>query len=307
VSSKLPNLRQLSFFTELVRSGSFGRTSKQLNVDQPTLTREIRRFEAEFGAKLLERHSKGVVPTIAGNQVASIGEAIIAFSAKLTDLSKPQTVASRKTVIGIPLSLDSVLTTVLFKELSLKFPQFEIDFLEEKSSNLECQLLEGLVDVALLNDPPNIEWLVRDWLFSDTLVLAYPPSWDILSSGGGLRFRQLADLPLILLKHTSSDRRLISKIAAQHGLDFKPVVEVDSVATAVSFVRNGVGASVVSMMSIINEARRGDIQVASIGSPEIKTGVFACFSPMIVSPTILDELLPLIKMTVNNQHRVTFG
>lgn len=61
------NLTQLRDFLAVIEAGSIHGAARALKISQPTLTRSIRRLEAELHIKLLERMSRGVVPTSAGN------------------------------------------------------------------------------------------------------------------------------------------------------------------------------------------------------------------------------------------------
>ena len=59
-------LRQLSYFTAVAESLSFGKAAKALHISQPPLSRQVRRLEKSIGAVLLNRSSKGVTLTSAG-------------------------------------------------------------------------------------------------------------------------------------------------------------------------------------------------------------------------------------------------
>src|SRR6059058_1760866 len=60
------NLRQLRYFAAAVEHRSVTRAAERLHVAQPALGQHIRALEAELGVSLLERHSRGVTPTPAG-------------------------------------------------------------------------------------------------------------------------------------------------------------------------------------------------------------------------------------------------
>jgi LysR family transcriptional regulator of abg operon len=70
---KLTHFRDL---LAVVQSGSLRAASRQLGIAQPVITRSIRELEHELGTPLLERHSKGVVLTPAGERFARRIEAV---------------------------------------------------------------------------------------------------------------------------------------------------------------------------------------------------------------------------------------
>ena len=60
-------LRQLRYFSEVVRQGSYRRAAARLNITQPALSKSIRALETELGVRLLERGMHGVSPTPFGS------------------------------------------------------------------------------------------------------------------------------------------------------------------------------------------------------------------------------------------------
>src|SRR6185369_236810 len=65
-SNQRMTLRQLRYFTRIVEAGNITRAAEQLYVAQPALGMQIRQLEESLGVELLERHSRGVSPTRAG-------------------------------------------------------------------------------------------------------------------------------------------------------------------------------------------------------------------------------------------------
>lgn len=59
-------LRQLKYFVAACEAGSLLKASARLHVAQPALGQQITALEAELGARLLERSSRGVALTETG-------------------------------------------------------------------------------------------------------------------------------------------------------------------------------------------------------------------------------------------------
>lgn len=59
-------LRQLRYFVRIVELGSMGRAAADLDMVQSALSQQISRLEGELSTRLLQRTSKGAVPTEAG-------------------------------------------------------------------------------------------------------------------------------------------------------------------------------------------------------------------------------------------------
>ncbi|MGH3588564.1 MAG: LysR family transcriptional regulator, partial [Pseudonocardia sp.] len=59
-------LRQLVYLDAVVRHGGFTRAAEHLRVAQPAVSVQIRRLETEVGAQLLQRTTRSVALTHAG-------------------------------------------------------------------------------------------------------------------------------------------------------------------------------------------------------------------------------------------------
>jgi LysR family transcriptional regulator, transcription activator of glutamate synthase operon len=59
-------LRQLVYLDAVVRHGGFGRAADQLRIAQPAISAQIKRLEGELGTRLLDRTTRRVALTAAG-------------------------------------------------------------------------------------------------------------------------------------------------------------------------------------------------------------------------------------------------
>src|SRR3981081_586167 len=59
-------LQQLRYFVSVADTGKFTTAARDLHVAQPSVSKQVRKLEAELGAVLLERRRAGVVLTDAG-------------------------------------------------------------------------------------------------------------------------------------------------------------------------------------------------------------------------------------------------
>lgn len=69
VQRRSMDIRQLRYFLGVVHAKSTTGAAESLHVAQPAIGMQLRKLEDELGVKLLVRHSRGVVPTGAGEQL----------------------------------------------------------------------------------------------------------------------------------------------------------------------------------------------------------------------------------------------
>ncbi len=77
-------LRQLKYFVEIADQASFTRAAETLSIAQPALTAQMHKLEAEFGAPLFIRTTRGITLTAVGEAALSSARATL----QAADLTK---------------------------------------------------------------------------------------------------------------------------------------------------------------------------------------------------------------------------
>src|SRR5258707_6434644 len=72
-----PDLNAMALFARVVRHGSFSEASRRCGVPVSTLSRKIRELEHDLGVRLLERTTKAVRATDAGEDLLPSCEAML--------------------------------------------------------------------------------------------------------------------------------------------------------------------------------------------------------------------------------------
>src|SRR6266498_1428647 len=72
----MPDPRRLIVFEAVVRAGSFSAAAKELHLSQPSVSRHVAALESECGLQLLERTSRGLRLTAAGNALLDHASAL---------------------------------------------------------------------------------------------------------------------------------------------------------------------------------------------------------------------------------------
>jgi DNA-binding transcriptional LysR family regulator len=84
-----PNLNDLAAFVAVARERSFTRAAAQLGVSQSALSHTMRGLEARLGLRLLNRTTRSVTPTDAGERLlATWGPRLEAIDSELADLGR---------------------------------------------------------------------------------------------------------------------------------------------------------------------------------------------------------------------------
>ena len=83
------NLDHLHTFADVVALQSFSAAAGRLGISQPAVSLQVRALEQRFGAKLVERVGRRVVPTAAGEEFLSRARAVVAALDTMSEAMLP--------------------------------------------------------------------------------------------------------------------------------------------------------------------------------------------------------------------------
>jgi DNA-binding transcriptional LysR family regulator len=150
----LSRRRQLRYLVTIAEEGNLTSAAKRLKVAQPTLSQALAQLESELGAKLLERHAKGMRLTPAG--VAYLLKARVAAAAEADAIQTAEQLArtSRGGItIGFVGPPPAIARPELFAALAQEHPDANVYFRELSFPRGRTLAWLGGVDVAICHSP----------------------------------------------------------------------------------------------------------------------------------------------------------
>lgn len=155
------DLRQFRYFIAVAEELHFSRAADRLHLDQPTLSRHIRRLEQRLGVKLLDRTTRRVELTGAGE--AFLGKAREAIEAADSAARAARTAAGGEAGllrVGMMVQVAEPLRSVALNLFDERYPNVELRPLSYPFIDPACGLESGETDVAFVWLPiihPQIE------------------------------------------------------------------------------------------------------------------------------------------------------
>lgn len=147
--------RELRYFTILCEELHFGRAAERLHISQSPLSQTIAQLERKLGTRLLDRSSRHV-------RLTPAGEVLLEHALRLLQELDDAVGATRRAGAGEsgmlriavgPISRDTILPA-LRHELDDRFPNLAVEVVEEIGDALVDGLLHGASDVVLMLCPP---------------------------------------------------------------------------------------------------------------------------------------------------------
>ena len=246
-ASSLPevNSRQLRAVLAVAEYRSFIAAAAFLKTSQPALTRTIKQIEGALGASLFSRSTRQVSITEAGKEFVALAERLL-NDLKIGVENVRELAEQRRgqIIVASIMSLAHVALPRIIAEYNRHFPGIEIHLREGVQGNVQDDVRSGLADFGLgyVADMP--EPFTTESLGTEAFYVVLP-SQHRLARAKEIELKVLKDATLVSLPTDSRTRRIIDGAAATAGFTFRNAVTVNQFATLYSFVRNGVGLTVV--------------------------------------------------------------
>lgn len=265
------DIRELRYFVQVARVGSFNRAAAQLNIAQPALSRQLKKLEDELNVTLLVRNGRGVELTEAGSILLAQAESLLAqFEQTAKLVSGKEEKFAGHVVIGLPPTCGLLIGPEIFERFRQRWPSATLILREGISSSLEEWLMDRRLDVAVMHNPLPLEGIDIEPLLHERMVVAHAAEEDgDAPEKRGIRFKDLGDTPLILPALPHSNRRLVERAAAQHGVRLNVIAEVDSVRFTKALVKRGFGQTIQTWAGVVDDVRTGELGARMIDRPAL--------------------------------------
>jgi DNA-binding transcriptional LysR family regulator len=148
------DMRDLRYFVAVAEELHFSRAAERLYVDQPTLSRRIRRLEERLGVRLLDRTTRQVALTDAGRTF--LEEARRTLAAAGTAVEATQAAANGRIGVlrvGMMASVALELRGKAFGAFEERYPGVELRALSYPFADPTCGLASGETEVAFVTLP----------------------------------------------------------------------------------------------------------------------------------------------------------
>jgi DNA-binding transcriptional LysR family regulator len=221
-------LRQLRYLVALADERSFTRAATREHIAQPALSQQIRRLEDEVGLALVERTTRHVAITEAGELLLARARRILAeVEAAHTELQGLRGVQTGRVTVGAMHTMGPVDVSLALAIFHERHPAVELTVREQSSEELAEMLRVDELDLAFLSVTERIEshGLGLHRLVSEELVVVLPRDHR-LAQRRRIRMTELADEQFISYRDGARLRELL--ISAGHHAGFEPRVKLES-------------------------------------------------------------------------------
>jgi LysR family tcuABC transcriptional regulator len=281
------DLRQLRYFAQIVESGSLSKASRCLFVAQPALSQQLAKLEDEVGKPLLQRSSRGVVPTENGLALYHHARFVLrqmdqALSIARKDVADVQGMVS----LGLPPTTQRAIGFPLMKRIRSKFPGILLNVVEGMSGHVAHMIRLGQLDIAILFTNDVSSKLTAEPLLEEELFVIFPEkSGYVARERNAISIAELSRIPLILPTSSHGLRRRVVAEFEQRNMKPNVSVEIDSLKLLMQCVSEGMGATVKPMSALneVDETRERWRALSISDAPITRTNYLYSLSPELMT------------------------
>ncbi|MBB5684753.1 LysR family transcriptional regulator [Sphingobium boeckii] len=252
----------------VAQTGSFTAAASKMGLSQPALSRIVRSVEAELGCVIFDRDTRNVSPTAAGETIlATMRNALTDYDRALIHLREQALGQSGNVRVATLPSLAQALLAPAIAKMRIAAPSIELHIYDGLSETVMTQVIDGEVDIGLVDRPANHPKLKYVELLKDQVGVVCRND-DPIAALKRVDWQVFDDRPFIAMAVGSSVRTLIDAALSQCHLSVRPLYEPAFLATVGALVSSRAGITALPKLAAAGLQQEG-LSWRPLGNPEI--------------------------------------
>jgi DNA-binding transcriptional LysR family regulator len=269
------DLHHLKVFVSVFKNRSFSKASQNLSLTQPTVSDHIQTLERELKCKLFDRLGRTILPTkeakILSLYAAEVIEKAEALKEVLGNLHKE---VEGELVLGASTIPGTYLIPSLLASFQKRFPSVSFQVLISDSRGIVEKVTRHELLIGIVGSEIRGSQIDSIPLMEDELVVVASPS---LVQKATVSLQDLLRYPVILREEGSGTLRETERILEKKGVSFK-AFKVAGIFGSTEAVKQGVkaglGISILSRISVIEDLQLGTLEEVRIKGVRMKREIF---------------------------------
>lgn len=268
------DIRQLYYFSEIVKQESISKAAEVLHIAQPPLSQQLKKLETELGTVLIHRYRQKWELTETGEVLYQYAEKLLST---MKDIKQQIAEIEQGTAGTLRVGVSSACLNLLIDYVSMyreQFPNVKISIEKGDSAELLKKLDRKEIEVALLLRLDFSDDYFVKALGKQDYVVVSPRSWGDVFSSGKVTFSEIANHPFIMLGAMEGHSYYENILRAFNEEKVTPeiVLESKDLTTVTAMVSKGLGLSIIPRVAyalpmeqlIIHELKKFDFHVEPV-------------------------------------------
>lgn len=271
---------RLRVFITAAKTLNFTKCAEQLYISQPAVSKHIGELESRYKVQLFERSGSRLALTEAGRVMLEHAERIADGYRRLQyemDLFTDRLGGELK--VGASTTIAQYVLPQVLARFTARFPEVKVSLVSGNSEQVEAALARHDTDLGLVESSARHPGFHYEPFIPDELVLiASTKGW--YGRCDQVTLAELQTVPLVLRESGSGTLEVISKYLAAADVrlaSLRVVMQLGSTESIKSFVRNSDAMAIVSVASIVDELRSGELRIIDIEGCTIRREFSFCW------------------------------
>lgn len=243
-------LRQLRVFVAVTQQGSFSQAGQVIGLSQSAVSHSIKELEGEMGIRLLDRTTREVLLTEAGEQLASRLERLLEeLNTTLLDVRSYGKQRSGTVRVAASQTISAHLMPQCLASGQLNFPEIKV-MLRDRAQQWVLQSVRNAeVDFGIVVGPLPVDDLECEAILDEPFLLLCRQD-DPLATQQKVSWHMLNHRQLVLQDYSSGSRALIDEALRVQQVNAEIVQEIGHPVTLYPMVEAGIGISILPALAL---------------------------------------------------------
>lgn len=286
-------LRVLRYFLTVAREQNITRAAEALHITQPTLSRQLMQLEEELGKRLFERGKGHITLTNEGMLLRRRAQELLALADRTEQEFKNDDISlAGEIFLGSGETERFHGISRVMKAFLQQYPQVKFRLFSGNADDIKEKLGNGVLDIALLNEPVEIE----NYEF---IRLPEKDRWGILLPKSDPLAQKDVITPqdLIGCSIITSHRMLVLHEIENWFKDaydqVREVASVNLIHNATMMVEDGIGYAI-TLEDLVKDYEESPICFKPL-SPRLETGCVLVWKKYQVASPVMEEFIKYLK------------
>lgn len=289
-------LSQLRYIISVAENRNFTLAADKLNVTQPTLSMQIKKFEEDLNIEIFDRKTNPITITKIGQKVIDQAKFVLREAKNLQNIVEEEknTMAGEFTVGIIPTILPN-LAPLFLKTFEKKYPKIRLRIIEMRTADILLKLKNDLLDFGILVTPLNEPDIIEKKLYYEPFV-AFVKENHRLYSKEVLNPDDLKLVDMIIMEEGHCFRNNVLSICSdiktqQRNLE----IESGSFTTLLKLVKEGYGMTLLPSLYSEDLSDADKKYLKQFSTPEPTREVSLVYHKSQIRVSFINEFSKLIQ------------
>ena len=261
------DMRHLQLFCHIVDLSSFSLAAEEMHITQPAASLQIRSLERETGTRLLDRSSRAIIPTDAGEVLYRHARRILESNEQIrVEIGNLGELLGGRITIGSSTGPGEHILPALISRFREQWPKVEISLRVTDTSEVIDRVLNRELEVGVVGALSHRKEFVVKPLARDEIVFICAPEhpW---AARGEVAFDEFLREPLVVQQTGAGIRAVFDDHLRQRGVrptELGIVLEMGLNESAKHAVMAGAGVSYMSKFAVRSEVEHGTLAVVGV-------------------------------------------